>query len=212
MLEHPIIIPRPIYYIPVHGTWAIDEKQEAWWKVSGAFAKYAKRFGVNQWDKLPPFIWSSDVNGFGYSFLSPKTKLTDWMAGGWSLYYYLLHIPVEHRNLIVHSHGLQPLAFCCSFGMQVRNVISVCSPIRTDMDFVYDVARRNIQNHLHIYDTSDWMQRFGQIGDGKWFGAQKNPYADVNHQMVDINHSDVLRVTGRMDYWNTQGWFDFLRQ
>lgn len=203
---------RPVYYVPVHGTWAIDEKQEAWWRVSGEFAKFAKRFGVTQIPHLPPFIWSSDLNGFGYSLLSPKTKLTDWNAGGWALYYYLMHVAPHDRNLIVHSHGLQPLLFCCSFGMRVNNVISVCSPIRNDMTFVADIARPNIANWLHIYDSSDRTQWMGQIGDGKWFGARKSPHADMNHHLKGINHSDVLKVGGKMDMWNTQGWFDFLRQ
>ena len=212
MLEHSV--GRPTFYVPVHGTWAIDDKQEAWWKTSGAFAQYARRFNLFQVSHLPPFVWTSDLNGFGFSLLGPRTKLVDWNAGGWALYYYLLHLPLHDRNLIVHSHGLQPLLFCCSYGLRVNNVVSVCSPIREDMSFVTDIARPNIKNWLHIYNTTDTTQWMGQIGDGKWFGVRKSPHANVNHQLDEKtknNHSELLKVSGKMDYWVKNGWFDFLR-
>lgn len=202
---------RPIYYIPVHGTWAIDEDHTAWWKSTGPFALYSKRFNVVQYDKLPPFIWSSDISGFRYNLSSGFAKHTDWKAGGWSLYYYLNQIPLEDRSLICHSHGLQVVLYCLSFGMPIRNLISVCSPIRRDMDPIAEVARLRVQNWLHIYDNNDTFQFLGQFGDGRFFGSRRSAHATVNESLRDINHTDVLKIGGKMDLWNTRGWYGFLR-
>jgi hypothetical protein len=204
--------PRPAYYIPIHGTWAIDENETAWWKTTGPFAQFARRNAMHQWNKLPPFIWSSDINGIGYTFLAPKTKLVDWLAGGWSLVYYLQNVPEEHRNFIVHSHGLQPLLFCASFGYYIHNVVSVCSPIRNDMEDITVRARPYIHKWLHIYDQADRTQFLGQIGDGNWFGSRASKYADENHKLEKIDHSLILKKDSMMHLWLTQGWFDYLRQ
>lgn len=56
------------------------------------------------------------------------------------------------------------------------------------------------------------MQFLGQFGDGRIFGSRESIHADENERVRGISHSDVLKVSGRMDYWNTKGWFDYLRQ
>lgn len=204
--------PRPINYIPIHGTWAIDEDETAWWKPTGPFALFAKRSNVFQYDEMPPFIWSSDISGFKYNLQSGSAKHTDWRAGGWSLYYYLRQVPLEKRNLIIHSHGIQPVLYCASFGMQINNIISVCSPIRSDMGSRTDMARHHINRWLHIYDNKDVIGWLGQFGDGRFFGSRKEPRADTNVELKGVNHSDILKLGGRMDLWIQNGWFDFLRQ
>jgi hypothetical protein len=202
---------RPIHYVPVHGTWAIDENELAWWKPTGAFALYSKRSDVIQYDKLPPFVWSSDISGFKYNLASGNSKHTDWRAGGWSLYYYLKHVPLEDRNLIIHSHGLQAVLYCAQFGLELNNIISVCSPIREDMQAVTDVARLRINKWLHIYDNKDYIGWLGQFGDGRFFGSRKAIQADYNVLLTGIHHSEILKVGGRMDLWVKNGWYDFLR-
>ena len=204
--------PRPIFYIPVHGTWAIDEKHTAWWKPTGPFALYAKRNNVLQWENLPPFVWSSDISGFSYNLQSGNRKHTDWRAGGWSLYYYLSHVPLESRNLVIHSHGLQVVLYCASFGLEINNMISVCSPIRSDMNEVAETAKFRIRNWLHLYDNKDWIQFIGQFGDGQFFGSRKSKHATVNQLIKGARHSDLLKIGGQMDAWVKHGWFDFLRQ
>lgn len=202
---------RPTYYLPIHGTWAIDEGELAWWKHKSEFAKYASQANMYQ---LPgyPFIWSSDLIGVWYNFFGKKTKLTDWAAGGWALVYYLDHIPYEHRNLIAHSHGLQVVLYAASYGLRIRNLISVCSPIRNDMHEISVIARPKIKNWLHIYDSSDRTQFWGQFGDGKLFGSRYSIHADVNHHLKGINHSDTLKKDASFYLWRSNGWFEFLRQ
>lgn len=199
------------FYIPIHGTWAIDDNETAWWKPASNFAKYASNFGIVQFDTLPPFIWSSDLNGVFYNLYSKGAKHTDWRAGGWSLYYYLNQVPYSQRNLIVHSHGLQPVMYCASFGMPIRNIISVCSPIRKDMESIMEKAVNYISNWIHIYSNSDKVQWLGQIGDGRWFGSRKAKFAKLNIPLHGINHSDLFKLDGRLDLWNTGGWFNYLR-
>jgi hypothetical protein len=203
---------RPINYIPVHGTWAIDEDETAWWKSTGPFALFSKRSNVIQYDEMPPFIWSSDISGFKYNFQSGNSKHTDWRAGGWSLYYYLRQVPLEKRNLIVHSHGLQAVIYCASFGMQINNIVTVCSPIRSDMDTRTDMARHYISRWLHIYDNKDYIGWLGQFGDGRFFGSREEKRADEQFHLKGISHSEILKNGGRMDLWIKHGWYDFLRQ
>ena len=208
--------PRPTYYIPIHGTWAIDEAEIAWWKMSGAFAQFAARSNVFQLypDAVGlPFVWSSDISGFKYNFSSGNRKHTDWRAGGYSLAYYLQNVPVSDRNLIIHSHGLQPVAYAAMLGVEFNNVISVCSPIRSDMMDTYEILRLRSKHWLHLYSNRDLIGWLGQFGDGRAFGSRKIDIPGVENQhLKDINHTDVLKIGKRMDYWVTKGWFDFLRQ
>ena len=204
---------KPIFYIPIHGTWAIDEQEIAWWRATGAFAQYAKRSNVFQSEVVSiPFIWSSDISGFKYNLASGNRKHTDWRAGGYALLYYLQNVPVEDRNLIIHSHGLQPVAYAAAYGVEFNNIISVCSPIRTDMKDSYEILRLRARNWLHLYDNKDAIGWLGQFGDGRFFGSRKCDQATENQQLKGISHSDILKVGARMDMWNTNGWFDFLRQ
>lgn len=202
---------RPTYYIPIHGTWGIDDGERAWWRPKSSFANYAKNYNIIQLEDVP-FIWSSDLTGFTYNILGPKTKLTDWAAGGWSLYYYLRHVPVGDRNIIAHSHGLQCVLFAASYGLEINNLISVGSPIRNDMHQTTVIARNKIKHWMHIYDSWDWIQVLGGFGDGRFLGSRTSVHADINHKLKDINHSDVLKVREKIYYWSNQGWFDFLRQ
>ena len=206
--------PKPIFYIPIHGTWAIDEDEIAWWKKSGAFAQYARRANVFQSEHIEvPFIWSSDISGFKYNFDSGFRKHTDWRSGGWALLYYLRSIPVSDRNLIIHSHGLQPVAYAARYGVEFNNIISVCSPTRADMRDDYEILALRSKRWLHIYDNSDTIGWLGQFGDGRFFGSRKIDIPGVdNQQLKGIHHSDLLKVGKRMDLWIKNNWFDFLRQ
>jgi hypothetical protein len=206
--------PRPIYYIPIHGTWAIDDTEIAWWRSTGAFAQFARKNNVFQENTVNfPFVWSSDISGFKYNLSSGNRKHTDWRAAGYSLAYYVQNIPESDRNLIIHSHGLQPVAYAAMLGVEFNNVISVCSPIREDMMDTYEILRLRSKHWLHIYSNRDLIGWLGQFGDGRFLGSRKVDIPGVQNQLLkDINHTDVLKIGKRMDYWLTNGWFDFLRQ
>lgn len=206
--------PKPTIYIPVHGTWAIDEGELAWWKAKSEFSQYARRFNMFQFASATghPFYWTSDLNGVSYNFLSKNQKKTDWLSGGYALIYYLQNTLPHERNIIAHSHGLQVVLFACAHGLKINNLISVCSPIRDDMNLISTIARPNIKNWLHIYDSSDRIQFLGQFGDGRLFGSRTSKFADENQRLAGINHSDVLKVGAQMDLWSKYGWFDFLRK
>jgi hypothetical protein len=202
--------PHPTVYIPVHGTWAIDEDEIAWWKETGPFSQFAKRHNIIQHNYFP-FIWSSDLNGAWYNFLSQKLKHSDWIAGGWSLYYYLESVPVHNRNIIAHSHGLQVVLYCAMFGMNINTLISVCSPIRNDMGEIAEMARPKIGKWLHIYDKWDKTQFLGGFGDGRWLKSREATIADENFKVDKINHSEILKKDEKMHLWVQIGWFEYLR-
>lgn len=208
-----MIAPRPTFYVPIHGTWAIDEKEIAWWKTSGAFSQFSARNNVFQLESQHPFVWSSDISGFKYNLTSGNAKHTDWRAGGYALAYYLQNTHPSNRNLIIHSHGLQVVAYAAVLGVQFNNIITICSPVRNDLKDAYEILNLKTNRWLHIYDNSDFIQILGQFGDGRWFGSRKVELRSVQNELLkDINHTDVLKVGARMDYWVKRGWFDFLRQ
>lgn len=213
MLEYPNErkLARPTTYIPVHGTWGLDDGELAWWKPKSEFAKYATQFNMYQVSGHP-FIWTSDLTGVTYNLLSRHQKNADWYAGGWALIYYCGTLAIHNRNIIAHSHGLQVVLYACANGLMINNLISVCSPIRADLNEITQIARPRISRWKHIYDSSDRIQWWGQFGDGRLFGSRESLYADENERVRGISHSDILHDKDRMQYWNRHGWFDYLRQ
>ena len=70
----------------------------------------------------------------------------------------------------------------------------------------YEILRLRSKNWLHIYSNRDIIGWLGQFGDGNLFGSRKVELPGVfNTRLEDINHTDILRVGKRMDYWVTKG-------
>lgn len=209
--------PKPIFYIPIHGTWAIDDTEIAWWKFNGNFAQYAKRFNCFQFDRIVqpdsqealPFTWTSDLTGVRFNLFNRNAKHSAWRGAGYSLNYYCQNIPLEHRNFILHSHGLQCWLYATARGLKSNNVISVCSPIRNDLMTIMRVAPNMCNKWMHIYSNSDKVQFLGQFGDGRILGSRKVEVPGVINHRLKIDHSSVFNE--RIDYWVKEGWFDFLR-
>lgn len=204
------------YIIPVHGTW-LPEKD--WWLLGSDFYTFAAQNNILYFvfdnESYEPFNWSGDVDGFNWLSLFTlglkKDKHTDWIAGGKSFKSYVRYIPLKDRNLIIHSHGLQVITYS---GVILNNVITVGSPIRNDLMGEYKKLRANCKNWMHIYDSRwDRMGFMGQIFDGKFLGSRACLIDGVkNCPQTSIGHSNILRDKKLFSKWNTEGWFDFLRQ
>jgi len=203
--------PRPTFIIPIHGTWGLQNKRD-WWKNESNFNIFCRAYNVIYKYRLRPFYWSGDVDGVNLlSLFGLKANHNDWIAGGFSLDSYAIGIPFEDRNLIVHSHGLQVVAYST---LEFNNIISVGSPIRDDMMTNYILLKSKVNNWIHIYnDGWDRFQIGGQIGDGRLFGSRAVDIPGViNHKLKGIGHSKILNDPKFFDLWVTQSWFDFLRQ
>lgn len=211
----------PTFYVPVPGTWGWQEKSEPdWWQSGSTF-----ELRMAELNLIPlreePFEWSTNLDGhqFWLRIFNPAgPRRRTWKAAGKALRYYLGHPslpePYYHRNLIVHSHGLQVALYAASYGLKIRTLVSVGSPIRDDVlkDVGFGVIG-NIGSWLHLSDGRDGISRVGLFNDGKinwpWRKYHTSPLADFNDECQ--GHSNVLTDPVCMDKWGERGWADFLR-
>jgi pimeloyl-ACP methyl ester carboxylesterase len=155
--------------------------------------------------------WTTDVDGV--PSLWRRTKHADWIAGGHALAYFLERLPIEDRNLIAHSHGANVVLYACALHqIPVRRLITVCSPVRRDMQVTADQAKPHIGRWRHISSNkADKMQRLGELFDGHFgWGERKWAQADENLSIPGIGHSGLLNEPRFLDLWPTDGMFDFL--
>ena len=200
---------RPAYYIPVMGTWDLDNPQ-GWWRKDSAFSQYAEKENIILYPRAP-FIWSSDIDGAFELF--GNNRFSDWRAAGASLSYYLENIQLSHRNIIAHSHGLQAVACAIFyFGAEIRTLTSIGSPIRKDFHHQYSAIQNRCDRWQHVYDSD--FDLFGQLGllfDGNFSLDRSCPFATRNEPVSEIGHTDVLQNPDSFHNWSDRDWFDFIR-
>jgi hypothetical protein len=209
---------RPAFYIPIQGTNSWDENPNhfQWWEELSVFSEYLKGLGLVQLNPLMPFEWSTELDGVWGSHRV-------WKGAAKALMYYVgehfsistpnAPIPYENRNFIAHSHGGQVALYSAAWGMRIRNLITVGTPVRGDMEKVYEAARKNISYHLHICDSrNDLIAVLGAIRDGKLRIRHDFPGADRNDNCRDlkVSHSRVLNDPNKFGLWKTRGWAEAL--
>lgn len=201
-------------YVLVPGTNAVfrsDGDVDQWWQPGSPFSQLLAKNDCLP-VRLEPFYWSSDVDGtkFWPWQWFRKDNHRDWRGAAWAFIYYMRDIPLEERNVIAHSHGLQVVLYAASYGLKVNRLISVMSPVRADMEPTAYAALPNIGAWLHIHsDSSDKMQVFGSIFDGRWGIHRTHPLA-TNLHLPKVGHSTILKSTN-MALWETEGLIDFLK-
>lgn len=203
-------------YIPVQGThgWDEDPNRFQWWEPQSALASYLHQNQIEQVNVSLPFVWSTELDGV----LRPSHIV--WKAAGYALRYYIgdqfpKGLPTEKRNLIAHSHGGQVAFYACASGLQIRNLITIGTPVRGDMEAVVKAARPNIGYWLHICDSkSDWISLAGALFDGRIRLKHDFPLADRNDNCSDlkISHSKILTDADRFGLWQTRGWAEVLHR
>lgn len=202
-------------YLPIHGTWARQEDGAGvdWWQSGGPFAHSMK---LAKWDILradDPYVWSGDVNGVAgalHRFVGkPPNDKGDWTCAGRALRWYLRVYAVAcTRVLIAHSHGVNPAIFAAAAGERIDVLVSIGSPVRSDLSDYYARARENIGFWLHVYDSKfDRTGSFGAIGDGNfdWWWNPKSRmqiHAHQNLALPGIGHSRLFLE--RLDLFHGQ--------
>jgi pimeloyl-ACP methyl ester carboxylesterase len=158
--------------------------------------------------------WSGDVDGLPHVIDPEKSeKLSDWIAGGWGLYYLLRNLPYEKRNIIAHSHGGQVALYAAGLArVQIHRLITVCTPVRKDMADIRQKAVPRIGRWRHVSaDGWDFMQRAGELFDGYFGWERKMPEAHENLLIPKIGHSNLLYKPECFPLWEQDGMLDFLR-
>jgi len=211
-------------YIPVHGTWSGHwgtGLEQHWWG-TGPFSAFMRAHGWEPARPRDPFRWSGDIDGLSglaHRFLGRPPDETDWLAAADAFRWYLGPLAMADRNVICHSHGLNPVLFACAHAdtpTSIRTLVSVGSPVRADMLETATRARARIGCWLHLYDARfDKMGSWGQFGDGKfeWWWSPKSrahPAADLNVAVPLIGHSGLLEDDTLFTLWQARGWLDVL--
>jgi hypothetical protein len=206
----------PTSYVPVQGTnsWrdipirAAQFTTKLWWQEGSDFTQYLlSKHNLMVLNPHLPFIWDTDISGVFW-----KKGHRDWMAAGANFlrHFEFQDVPMEARNAIPHSHGLQVVLHACAQGLKLRNVVSVCGPVRKDMMKVAEAARPNIGHWLAISDPKDRTQQKGEWFDGSLVYQHKHPLADVNDVIPGIGHSNVLYDPSYFHFWAENHWPEFL--
>jgi hypothetical protein len=159
--------------------------------------------------------WTTNVDGVPID-LWQRGRHRDWVAGGYALSYFLERLPYEHRNVICHSHGIAPVLYALALRgdlVPMRRLVSVCSPVRRDLQDVADDARPYVDRWRHVSSSQgDPWQRLGELFDGHvGWGARKWEQAHENVSIPGIGHSKLLNDPAFLDLWATDGMYDFLR-
>lgn len=220
----------PIFYIPVAGTrgWSDDSSsleqygvnELRWWQDNSFFHRFMQRHGFDLPCPLDPFVWSTDLNGAAFwrrwsilkGLVSRSKDHRDWIAGGAALRWYISYCKVSGVNIIAHSHGLQVAAYAAEQGLLIDKLVSVGSPIRKDMEPIYEGARHNIKKWLHIQDgNNDRIQLAGLFGDGAFSMRRAAKFADHFDTLPNISHSRIVSDPNAFHYWQDLSWLEFLK-
>lgn len=194
-----------IPFLAIPGTWGWRGKSDGqWYDLASPWSAFmfGQGFEHLRGPDRRPYVWSTDVNGeqFWRRWFGKSPNVTDWQAAGCNLYAWLVpplapqyRQPIETTHLIVHSHGLQVALFACAEGLKVNTLISVGSPVRSDMLDVARRARPNIGFWLHLHsDGSDRFQWLGEVGDGGLGIVRNHPFADQNNTYPGVGHTGIL--------------------
>lgn len=229
-LDQPIPPTDPLWVLPIAGT---EGWGDLWWQDGSPWLQALANAHCLPLRKqthrgLRPFLWSTDLDGVnGWAALQNMIRQLlnrrhvavvhrDWQAGGEACSWFLADFAYRKRNLIGHSHGGN-VAIYCALDRSIRSLVTVGTPIRGDMQEVYEEARPNIGYHMHICDdTFDLWGTLGQLFDGdvridRTFPADWKAQPDLTLTLRGIGHGKILRDAKEITRWQTDGWLDLLR-
>lgn len=200
-------------YVPIAGThgWG-----DTW--CMGNTSPFALMMANNFFSKIVtqnsnrPFRWSTDLNGL--LTLGGRLRNSDWEAGADALFYFLDAVPYRDRNLIAHSHGGQVALIAASWGLHIRSLTTVGTPVREDVARGGHDAVARIGFWQHIYDSRfDFIAQGGQFGDLKIDLDRAFDIPGVlNRGISSVSHSKVLRDARFIPYWPQKGWLKAIRE
>lgn len=175
-----------------------------WWALGAAFMQFLATRGIAQACPDDPFDWTTNLDG-----ASPGDLHWDWEAGGDAIRWYVRGMRIV--NMITHSHGMQPALHAAAKGCRLDTLITICGPVRKDMEPIVALARPKIGTWIHVYsDQSDPIQIAGSFFDGSLIQHRNEPLADRNDAIPGVGHSGLLYEPEFFHHWIDRGWLDCL--
>lgn len=193
-----------IHFQPIGGTndaFGRPEDEPRWWREDSPFSFWMHRQGYMHMRPDFPF-WSTALDGWWGS--GHRT----WKFGAQNLAGFLATLPYEHRNVISLSHGGNVTAIAlANYDLEVASWISVTTPVRKDMQEVYETAIPKVGTFTHVY-AKGWRDRFqllGSLMDGtlRYKRTINVASSDVlNIGIPEIGHSSLVRDPDVFGMWN----------
>lgn len=135
----------------IGGTWS-EKEEAAWWRPRSVWYANMKNAGLVPLDDTEPFEWSSA--------LSIRDADPTWRTAGLALKWYCEAKaagdprvqPDALLMLVAHSHGGQVAAHALAEGLIVTRLVTVGTPVRSDMSGVWALAEPHITDDwTHVY-------------------------------------------------------------
>lgn len=199
----------PTFYHTVGGTsHGIDNDLNdfMWWELGSKFTSYLKTQNLIL-HPASPFEWDGIVGGTPLD-----RKLNVWRAAGAHFKCQLLMSLFHESNVIAHSHGGNVVLCAAARGARIRNLITVSTPVRRDMEKIILQARGNIDNWLHVYDSrTDYVAVLGTLFDRRIRIVHRMDMADRNDDVKQFRtgHSGMFEEQ-HFSLWKDRGWAAFL--
>ncbi len=194
----------------IEGTFGGD-----WAKPSSRFCRLLRAQGL----EVQRFEgWTLGVGGVPNLLSSGKHR--DWIAGGYALADRIRLIralrPGVRIVIVCHSHGLNVVLYGLIRGdVSIDRLISVCSPVRHDMQRQATGAAKRIGRWRHVASSGwDFWQWAGGIFDGVVTFRRPREWhqAHENRLLSHIGHAKLLRDRRHLSRWQTEGLLGFLRE
>jgi pimeloyl-ACP methyl ester carboxylesterase len=205
----------PVTYIPIGGTdsWDEDENNYQWWERGSEFNRFMATQNLILHARTP-FEWSTCLDGVPFlPGISKRNNHIIWKSAAKHLICFLERVPLEERNIVAHSHGGNVTFYALSYGLQINNLITVGTPVRSDMEAVVLKGLGNCAYWHHIYDSSkDMTSVLGALFDGKIRVRHNFDLADTSDNVKGIGHSAILNDYKFISLWShdQKGWASIL--
>jgi hypothetical protein len=200
---------QPVTYIPIPGTdaWDEDENNYQWYERGSRFVNHmaTQNLVLHACGFLE---WSTSLDG-----IPTRKNHLIWKGAAKHLMCHLERVPLAERNLIAHSHGGNVVFHALSYGLRINNLITVGTPVRSDMEPYILKGIGNVEYWHHIYDSStDMISIMGAWFDGKFRVRHNFDLADSSDNIKGIGHSKVLNEPPAINLWShdQKGWASIL--
>jgi hypothetical protein len=200
---------EPVPYLTISGThgWNEDDNRFEWWERGSFFEQHLKKQNLILHARSP-FEWSTALDG-----ILARRNHAIWKSAAKHLICHLERVSLCERNIVAHSHGGQVVFYALSYGLQINNLVTVGTPVRSDMELIVLRGLGNLAYWHHIYDSSsDMTAILGTLFDGKLRVRHHFDLADSNDDVKGIGHSRILYDPRYIQLWDhdQRGWASIL--
>lgn len=200
---------QPVTYIPIPGTdsWDEDENNYQWWERGSEFCRHMATQNLIL-HAAGALEWSTSLDG-----IPTRKGHVIWKGAAKHLVCHLERVPLHQRNLIAHSHGGNVVFHALAYGLRINNLITVGTPVRSDMEASILKGLGNCAYWHHIYDSkTDRVSIMGALFDGSLRIRHHFDLADSQDNIKGIGHSKILNDYQSIQLWdyNQMGWTSIL--